>query len=183
MTFFNFVLDESLEKILCSYINTTSENQIIRIKPLHALPWERVVFSGQHLLFEAVLSDQLEIKTSEIVTANIPCYELRVRESLENIREFIASYLEMKGMAWWVEIVTQEPKCIYYFGPFTSSYKAQLSSSGYIEDLEQEEAQVIAVDIKRGQPSELTIFENELGDMLDGKLSLAISNFVEAWLY
>jgi hypothetical protein len=86
MTFLNSVLDESLEKILCSYINTTSKNQIIRIKPLHALPWERVVFSGQHLLFEAVLSDQLEIKTSEIVTANILCYELRVRESLENIQ-------------------------------------------------------------------------------------------------
>lgn len=183
MTFLNSVLDESQEKILCCYINTSNENQVIQIVSLDNLIWGKVVFPGQRLLFEAVISDQLEIKTPENVTAKIPCYELRVRESLENIREFLTSYLEMKGRAWWVEVITQEPNCIYYFGPFASSYKAQLYSGGYLEDLEQEKAQVIAVDIKRGQPGELTIVENELGHRLEGQLSLVISSFVESRFY
>jgi CHASE2 domain-containing sensor protein len=58
-----------------------------------------------------------------------------------------------------------------------------LYSGGYLEDLEQEKAQVIAVDIKRGQPGELTIVENELGHRLEGQLSLAISSFVESRFY
>ena len=103
-------------------------------------------------------------------------------KSWENTEEFFTSYLEKMGMAWWVEIVTEQPKCIYYFGPFASSYEAELPSIGYIEDLEQEEAQVIAVDIKQCQPKKLTIFEDELGENLEEKIEPYISSFVEAWL-
>jgi hypothetical protein len=113
MTFLNSVLDESQEKSLCCYMNTSNENQVIQIVSLDNLIWGKVVFPGQRLLFEAVISDQLEIKTPENVTAKIPCHELRVMEYLENIREFLTSYSEMKGRAWWVEVVTQEPNCIY----------------------------------------------------------------------
>ena len=102
--------------------------------------------------------------------------------SWKDTEEFFTSYLEKMGIAWWVEIITAQPKCIYYFGPFASSYEAQLSSGGYIEDLEQEEAQVIAVDIKRGQPRELTIFEDELVKVLQERLEPVTSSFTEAWV-
>ena len=39
--------------------------------------------------------------------------------------------------AWWVEINTNIPRCIYYFGPFNSEKEAQLYKSGYVEDLQR----------------------------------------------
>ena len=30
-------------------------------------------------------------------------------------------------MAWWVEIMTQEPQCIYYFDSFARANEAKLS--------------------------------------------------------
>ena len=104
------------------------------------------------------------------------------RKTWEDNQGCFPCYLEKMGMAWWVEIITQEPQCIYYFGSFATANEAKLSLWGYIEDLEGEGAQVIAIDIKRGQPSELTIFEDELGESFEGKLSPAISSFVQAWL-
>lgn len=81
---------------------------------------------------------------------------------LETIKESLISSLEQLGMAWWVEIVTDQPKCIYYFGPFATLNEAQSNQAGYIEDLEHEEAQDIAVTHKRGKFSELTIESEEL---------------------
>jgi hypothetical protein len=96
--------------------------------------------------------------------------------------EIFVAYLEKMGIAWWIEVITEEPKCIYYFGPFSSSYDAQASSDGYLEDLEQEKAQVINVDIKRGQPRQLTIFENEFDECIEGRLEAVKPRFAEAWL-
>jgi Domain of unknown function (DUF1816) len=93
-----------------------------------------------------------------------------------------AAYLEKMGIAWWIEVITNQPRCIYYFGPFSSSYDAQASSNGYLEDLEQEKAQIINVDIKRGKPKQLTIFEDEFEENLTGRLQPVIPNFAEAWL-
>lgn len=85
--------------------------------------------------------------------------------SWKNNEEFFTSYLDKMEIEidLWVEIITNQPKCTYYFGPFTSANEAQISQSGYIEDLEQEEAKVIGITIKQDQPRELTIFEDELG--------------------
>lgn len=77
----------------------------------------------------------------------------------EMVKEPFTFVLEQLGLAWWVEIVTDKPQCTYYFGPFASAKKAELALPGYIEDLEQEEAQGITVVSKRCQPKELTIFE------------------------
>lgn len=77
------------------------------------------------------------------------------------IEDIFTGYLEKLELAWWIEIVTQEPACTYYFGPFISAKEAKLSQAGYIEDLEQEKAQGISVQIKQCQPLELTIFEEE----------------------
>ena len=77
----------------------------------------------------------------------------------EILEDTFSSYMNNAGLAWWVEILTFEPKCIYYFGPFVSKDEAQKSRDGYIEDLEAEGAQDIRVEIMRLQPKELTIFD------------------------
>lgn len=66
-----------------------------------------------------------------------------------------------KDFAWWVEVVTAQPKCTYYFGPFASAEEARRSESGYVEDLEKEGSKGITVQVKWCQPKELTIAEEE----------------------
>lgn len=80
---------------------------------------------------------------------------------LEMLKEPVISVLEQLRLALWVKIVTEQPQCTYYFGPFACANSAQKAVSGYIEDLKQESAQVIGVTFSRVQPRELTI-ENEL---------------------
>jgi hypothetical protein len=62
---------------------------------------------------------------------------------------------------YWVEIKTQKPICTYYFGPFDSLSEAKAMQPDYIEDLLNENAQIIAVEIKQCEPTELTILEEE----------------------
>lgn len=66
------------------------------------------------------------------------------------------------GMAWWIEVVTAQPYCTYYFGPFASAHEAELSQAGYLKDLEQEGAKGITAQIKWCKPSKLTIAEDKL---------------------
>jgi hypothetical protein len=64
-----------------------------------------------------------------------------------------------------VEILIARPCCTYYFGPFESVEEAVLAQPGYIEDLVNEGAQGIAVQIKWCKPRNLTIFfEDELAE-------------------
>jgi hypothetical protein len=74
-----------------------------------------------------------------------------------NIQDIWSNALQLVGQAWWVEITTEKPHCIYYFGPFTTEVEADAAKSGYIEDLESESAQGIRVNIKRCKPTEITI--------------------------
>ncbi|MDZ8223049.1 MULTISPECIES: DUF1816 domain-containing protein [unclassified Nostoc] len=89
-----------------------------------------------------------------------------------NLKEVLINTFDFIGLAWWVEIKTQNPRCTYYFGPFLSSSDAKLSSIGYIEDLESEGAQGISVNIKRCKPNNLTIAE-DLGERFDRKVQPA----------
>lgn len=73
---------------------------------------------------------------------------------------------ELRIWAWWVEVATVEPRCTYYFGPFTSKQSASVAQPGYIEDLEAEGAQGISVQIKWCKPSHLTSYEDELEESL-----------------
>ncbi|MEL6912068.1 MAG: DUF1816 domain-containing protein [Cyanobacteria bacterium J06598_4] len=57
---------------------------------------------------------------------------------------------------WWVKIATNEPKCVYYFGSFVSKENAIDALPGYVEDLEQEQAKGIFIEIKRDNPQQLT---------------------------
>lgn len=78
---------------------------------------------------------------------------------LENNQDTSISTFPKLGQAWWIELVTDNPWCTYYFGPFVSNYEAKCNLAGYIEDLEQEKAHIAAVSIQRCQPKQLTIFE------------------------
>jgi hypothetical protein len=78
---------------------------------------------------------------------------------LENAANKFLFVLDNLGLAWWIEIVTDKPSCFYYFGPFVSDNEAKSHLAGYLEDIEQEDAQVIAVDIKQYQPKKLTVCE------------------------
>jgi signal transduction histidine kinase len=64
-------------------------------------------------------------------------------------------------LTWWVEIQTNVPRCTYYFGPFENAKEARLSQVGYLEDLLEEKARGITVEIKQCQPEKLTIFDEE----------------------
>jgi hypothetical protein len=75
------------------------------------------------------------------------------------MNEFWLSTLEFIGVAWWVEIVTESPACIYYFGPYANASEAEAEKIGFIADLEQEGARDLKVTIKRCKPEQLTIFE------------------------
>lgn len=77
------------------------------------------------------------------------------------MEEFILSILEFLGKAWWVEIKTESPKCTYYFGPFVRKQEAEAQKSGYIEDLQGEEAEIVSVEIKRCKPTILTDEQEE----------------------
>lgn len=71
-------------RILCHYINTTSQIHITRITNIANWYFERVVFPGQRLLFEAPRLAKLEIHTGKLPTAiladKIPCSQLRITE-------------------------------------------------------------------------------------------------------
>ena len=72
------------DSILCCYVNATSQMQIARITNIPNWYFERVVFPGQRLVFEAMPDAQLEIHTgmmaSAILSDNIPCDRLCIDE-------------------------------------------------------------------------------------------------------
>jgi Domain of unknown function (DUF1830) len=67
---------------LCQYFNATSRLKVVRIADIANWYFERVVFPGQRLMFEAPVEAHLEIYTSEIASAiledRIPCQQLLV---------------------------------------------------------------------------------------------------------
>lgn len=76
--------DYSSDALLCSYVNRTSQVQIARITNIDNWYFERVVFPGQNLLFEAPSTAQLEIHTgmmaSAILSDSIACVKLVVSD-------------------------------------------------------------------------------------------------------
>lgn len=75
---------EQSARILCCYVNATSKIQIGRISNIPNWYFERVVFPGQRLVFEAPLEAHLEIHTGMMATAilsdTIPCGRLCINE-------------------------------------------------------------------------------------------------------
>jgi hypothetical protein len=79
---------EQSGKILCCYVNATSKIQVVRISDIANWYFERVVFPGQRLVFEAPRVAQLEIHTgmmaSAILSDKIPCDRLALDEPSTN---------------------------------------------------------------------------------------------------
>jgi len=71
-------------QLVCCYVNATSKIQIARISNIPNWYFERVVFPGQRLVFEAPPKSMLEIHTgmmaSAILSDTIPCDRLCVSE-------------------------------------------------------------------------------------------------------
>ncbi|MBV8887814.1 MAG: DUF1830 domain-containing protein [Chroococcidiopsidaceae cyanobacterium CP_BM_RX_35] len=71
-------------RILCRYRNNTPHIQIARICNIASWYFERTVFPGERLLFEALPEAQLEIHMGTPVTAiltdKIQCNHLQVNE-------------------------------------------------------------------------------------------------------
>ena len=85
------------------------------------------------------------------------------------MKEFLISLLNFFGLAWWVEVKTSTPRCIYYFGPFLTSQEAEAAKAGYVEDIENEGAVGLGVSIHRCKPINLTVAD-DLGKLSEGGL-------------
>lgn len=79
------------------------------------------------------------------------------------MKELLIRILDVFGLACWLQINTDNPRCTYYFGPFLTPKEAILQQYGYIEDLTEEGAKGIVVRMKRCKPRDLTIFD-DLGE-------------------
>lgn len=82
--------NDQSETILCCYVNATSQIQVGRITNIPNWYFERVVFPGQRLVFEASCMAVLEIHSgmmaSAILSDTIPCKKL----SLQNDQQIQA---------------------------------------------------------------------------------------------
>lgn len=78
---------DASDHILCCYVNATSKIQVVRITNIPNWYFERVVFPGQRLVFEALPQAQLEVHcgmmASAILADTIPCDRLRIESELE----------------------------------------------------------------------------------------------------
>lgn len=88
------------------------------------------------------------------------CYP--VKQNLAPKNQYLApNNITTESLNWWIEIITSQPYCIYYFGPFVNMSEAVSHYDGYIDDLKNDgvEGQNITSIFKRCQPKELTIFD------------------------
>lgn len=83
---FDPIPSDTPERLLCCYVNATSKIQVVRITNIPGWYFERVVFPGQRLLFEALSPAQLEVHcgmmASAILADTIPCDRLRIESEL-----------------------------------------------------------------------------------------------------
>ncbi|MEM8722108.1 MAG: DUF1830 domain-containing protein [Cyanobacteria bacterium P01_G01_bin.39] len=76
--------EDRKDSILCCYVNATSRIQVARITNIPNWYFERVVFPGQRLVFEAESQATLEIHSgmmaSAILSDTIPCSKLSLHK-------------------------------------------------------------------------------------------------------
>jgi Domain of unknown function (DUF1830) len=86
---------EFRQPILCYYANLTHKIQVVRIENIPNWYFEKVVFPGQRMMFEALPEAVLEIHTgavaSSILSDKISCYVLRVIEEVSADTELVTS--------------------------------------------------------------------------------------------
>lgn len=86
-------------------------------------------------------------------------------------------------LGWWIEILTAQPLCLYYFGAFTSHQEVQQQQAGFIKDLVLESATILSANIRFCQPSQLTLTRDDLRShfLLSGEVPH--SDFNQALLF
>lgn len=77
--------------------------------------------------------------------------------SQTTMKNFVVNQFNTFGLAFWVEIMTEIPRCTYYFGPFLTEDEAYQAEPGYVEDIEAEGATGLQVTVKRCKPKILTV--------------------------
>lgn len=79
------LIDSAPKLVLCCYVNKTAHVEVARITNVSHWYFERVVFPGQRIIFEAPIAAKLEIHTgtaiSSILTETIDCQELQLASS------------------------------------------------------------------------------------------------------
>ncbi|MDJ0712829.1 MAG: DUF1816 domain-containing protein [Prochloraceae cyanobacterium] len=81
----------------------------------------------------------------------------QIEREILAIETVISDNLKLERRKLWIEINTTIPQCTYYFGPFDTLEEAAECQNGYIEDLIEEGASGINVNIKKCQPQTLTV--------------------------
>lgn len=85
--------------VLCCYVNRSSKIQVARITNIENWYFERVVFPGQRLMFESVVSGQLEIHSgamaSSILEDTISCNRLVIDRATDE--EAVSTVLDLAG--------------------------------------------------------------------------------------
>lgn len=76
---------DNSDTVLCCYVNSSSKIQVVRITNIPNWYFERVVFPGQRLMFEAPMGGQLEIHSgsmaSSILEDTFPCSRLVIDQA------------------------------------------------------------------------------------------------------
>ncbi len=102
------VPQDNSDNILCCYVNATSKIQVARITNVPNWYFERVVFPGQRLMFEALSHAMLEIHcgmmASSILSDTIPCEQIRIEAELN--ATYDASLEGLSGNAPFRESLT-----------------------------------------------------------------------------
>ncbi len=74
----------STDHVVCCYVNATSSIQVARVTNIENWYFERVVFPGQRLIFQALPQAKLEIHTgmmaSSILADTLDCVDLVIKE-------------------------------------------------------------------------------------------------------
>jgi Domain of unknown function (DUF1816) len=91
--------------------------------------------------------------------------DLFLQECIRYLYRLIALFLPHDGhesepnhkLGWWVEVFTQEPPCLYYFGAFDTLSEAEDSKHGYVQDLIEEGSKGIKFELQMCQPKRLTV--------------------------
>ena len=100
-------------RILCCYVNATSQIQIARISNISNWYFERVVFPGQRLVFEALPEALLEIHTgnmaSAILSDKIPCRRLQIDQNAPGIPTE-DTHSSQAAQAYHQRVMSQKPR-------------------------------------------------------------------------
>ena len=64
---------------------------------------------------------------------------------------------KVQELGWWIEILVDNPACLYYFGVFNNYLEAHLHKVDYARDLKKEGAELVDIRVRVHRPEHLII--------------------------